>query len=179
MSYQTSIYNPCTQSVVDMGQNTWTLFRENYFWLIWLVRRSCKHFSNANPKRIHVYSAIKEDQNAGYSGYWKHLWKVSVNLCVLQCSFGLLHEADRLRMDCPSCGKSTCSRCKTAVRWITCIHLTSRKKPSAIDLTMWFVFYFSLVPCVFTSGLPSMRGSHVRSSKSGNSTMTHSTRLHD
>ncbi|XP_067109296.1 E3 ubiquitin-protein ligase lubel [Osmerus mordax] len=33
------------------------------------------------------------------------------------CSFGLLHEADRLRMDCPSCGKSTCSRCKTA--WAT------------------------------------------------------------
>ncbi|XP_035384212.1 uncharacterized protein si:dkey-181m9.8 [Electrophorus electricus] len=29
------------------------------------------------------------------------------------CSFGLLHEADRLRMDCPSCGKSTCSKCKS------------------------------------------------------------------
>ncbi|XP_066579994.1 E3 ubiquitin-protein ligase lubel isoform X2 [Amia ocellicauda] len=29
------------------------------------------------------------------------------------CSFGLLHEAERLRMDCPSCGKSTCSQCKT------------------------------------------------------------------
>ncbi|KAI4874674.1 hypothetical protein NFI96_034602, partial [Prochilodus magdalenae] len=28
------------------------------------------------------------------------------------CSFGLLHEADRLRMDCPSCGKSTCFNCK-------------------------------------------------------------------
>ncbi|XP_029109576.1 uncharacterized protein LOC108937533 isoform X1 [Scleropages formosus] len=28
------------------------------------------------------------------------------------CSFGLLHEADRLRMDCPSCGKSTCSKCR-------------------------------------------------------------------
>ncbi|KAL7851635.1 hypothetical protein AOLI_G00219910 [Acnodon oligacanthus] len=28
------------------------------------------------------------------------------------CSFGLLHEADRLRMDCPSCGKSTCFKCK-------------------------------------------------------------------
>ncbi|XP_015210350.1 E3 ubiquitin-protein ligase RNF31 isoform X2 [Lepisosteus oculatus] len=29
------------------------------------------------------------------------------------CSFGLLHEADRLRMDCPSCGKSTCYQCKS------------------------------------------------------------------
>ncbi|XP_076838342.1 uncharacterized protein LOC143483387 isoform X2 [Brachyhypopomus gauderio] len=29
------------------------------------------------------------------------------------CSFGLLHEADRLRMDCPSCGKSTCSKCRS------------------------------------------------------------------
>ncbi|XP_062843862.1 E3 ubiquitin-protein ligase RNF31 [Trichomycterus rosablanca] len=28
------------------------------------------------------------------------------------CSFGLLHEADRLRMDCPSCRKSTCFKCK-------------------------------------------------------------------
>uniref|UniRef100_A0A8C9VZN4 E3 ubiquitin-protein ligase RNF31-like n=1 Tax=Scleropages formosus TaxID=113540 RepID=A0A8C9VZN4_SCLFO len=31
------------------------------------------------------------------------------------CSFGLLHEADRLRMDCPSCGKSTCSKCRGPV----------------------------------------------------------------
>ncbi|KAL2097567.1 hypothetical protein ACEWY4_006774 [Coilia grayii] len=30
------------------------------------------------------------------------------------CCFGLLHEADRLRMDCPSCGKSTCFKCKSA-----------------------------------------------------------------
>ncbi|XP_060729774.1 uncharacterized protein si:dkey-181m9.8 isoform X1 [Tachysurus vachellii] len=29
------------------------------------------------------------------------------------CSFGLLHEADRLRMDCPSCKKSTCFKCKS------------------------------------------------------------------
>ncbi|XP_022534877.2 uncharacterized protein si:dkey-181m9.8 isoform X1 [Astyanax mexicanus] len=29
------------------------------------------------------------------------------------CSFGLLHEADRLRMDCPNCGKSTCFNCKS------------------------------------------------------------------
>ncbi|XP_028833652.1 uncharacterized protein LOC114788884 isoform X2 [Denticeps clupeoides] len=28
------------------------------------------------------------------------------------CCFGVLHEADRLRMDCPSCGKSTCFKCK-------------------------------------------------------------------
>ncbi|GCB69913.1 uncharacterized protein [Scyliorhinus torazame] len=28
------------------------------------------------------------------------------------CSFGLLHEMDRLRMDCPSCKKSTCFQCK-------------------------------------------------------------------
>ncbi|XP_068090953.1 E3 ubiquitin-protein ligase RNF31-like isoform X2 [Hyperolius riggenbachi] len=28
------------------------------------------------------------------------------------CSFGVLHEADRLRMDCPSCKKSTCYNCK-------------------------------------------------------------------
>ncbi|XP_064409832.1 uncharacterized protein SI:DKEY-181M9.8 isoform X2 [Latimeria chalumnae] len=28
------------------------------------------------------------------------------------CSFGVLHEAARLRMDCPSCGKSTCFHCK-------------------------------------------------------------------
>ncbi|XP_061111563.1 uncharacterized protein si:dkey-181m9.8 isoform X1 [Conger conger] len=33
------------------------------------------------------------------------------------CSFGLLHEADRLRMDCPSCKKSTCSKCKS--RWVS------------------------------------------------------------
>ncbi|CAL8313607.1 uncharacterized protein si:dkey-181m9.8 isoform X1 [Gadus morhua] len=32
------------------------------------------------------------------------------------CSFGMLHEADRLRMDCPNCRKSTCSRCKSP--WI-------------------------------------------------------------
>uniref|UniRef100_A0A674NH75 E3 ubiquitin-protein ligase RNF31-like n=1 Tax=Takifugu rubripes TaxID=31033 RepID=A0A674NH75_TAKRU len=29
------------------------------------------------------------------------------------CSFGVLHEADRLRMDCPSCKKSTCSQCRS------------------------------------------------------------------
>ncbi|TKS79213.1 E3 ubiquitin-protein ligase RNF31 [Collichthys lucidus] len=29
------------------------------------------------------------------------------------CSFGMLHEADRLRMDCPSCKKSTCSQCRS------------------------------------------------------------------
>uniref|UniRef100_A0A3P9HMU6 Si:dkey-181m9.8 n=1 Tax=Oryzias latipes TaxID=8090 RepID=A0A3P9HMU6_ORYLA len=29
------------------------------------------------------------------------------------CSFGILHEAERLRMDCPSCKKSTCSRCRS------------------------------------------------------------------
>ncbi|XP_068197662.1 E3 ubiquitin-protein ligase RNF31 isoform X2 [Antennarius striatus] len=28
------------------------------------------------------------------------------------CSFGMLHEADRLRMDCPSCKKSTCCQCR-------------------------------------------------------------------
>ncbi|XP_065132453.1 uncharacterized protein [Paramisgurnus dabryanus] len=28
------------------------------------------------------------------------------------CCFGLLHESDRLRMDCPSCEKSTCFKCK-------------------------------------------------------------------
>ncbi|TUE19849.1 E3 ubiquitin-protein ligase RNF31 [Bagarius yarrelli] len=33
------------------------------------------------------------------------------------CSFGLLHEADRLRMDCPSCKKSTCFKCKSP--WAT------------------------------------------------------------
>ncbi|KAL0966901.1 hypothetical protein UPYG_G00302010 [Umbra pygmaea] len=30
------------------------------------------------------------------------------------CSFGLLHEAQQLRMDCPSCEKSTCSQCRAA-----------------------------------------------------------------
>ncbi|XP_030258945.1 E3 ubiquitin-protein ligase RNF31 isoform X3 [Sparus aurata] len=30
------------------------------------------------------------------------------------CSFGMLHEADRLRMDCPSCRKSTCCQCRSA-----------------------------------------------------------------
>ncbi|TDH06400.1 hypothetical protein EPR50_G00133110 [Perca flavescens] len=30
------------------------------------------------------------------------------------CSFGMLHEADRLRMDCPSCNKSTCCQCRSA-----------------------------------------------------------------
>ncbi|XP_042187877.1 uncharacterized protein si:dkey-181m9.8 isoform X3 [Callorhinchus milii] len=29
------------------------------------------------------------------------------------CSFGLLHELDQLRMDCPSCKKSTCFQCKS------------------------------------------------------------------
>ncbi|XP_051250439.1 E3 ubiquitin-protein ligase RNF31 isoform X2 [Dicentrarchus labrax] len=29
------------------------------------------------------------------------------------CSFGVLHEADRLRMDCPSCKKSTCCQCRS------------------------------------------------------------------
>ncbi|XP_068998295.1 E3 ubiquitin-protein ligase RNF31 isoform X1 [Embiotoca jacksoni] len=29
------------------------------------------------------------------------------------CSFGMLHEVDRLRMDCPSCKKSTCSQCRS------------------------------------------------------------------
>ncbi|KAM6919148.1 E3 ubiquitin-protein ligase RNF31-like [Xenentodon cancila] len=29
------------------------------------------------------------------------------------CSFGMLHEADTLRMDCPSCKKSTCSQCRS------------------------------------------------------------------
>ncbi|XP_072900047.1 uncharacterized protein [Hemitrygon akajei] len=28
------------------------------------------------------------------------------------CSFGLLHDLNRFRMDCPSCNKSTCSQCK-------------------------------------------------------------------
>lgn len=28
------------------------------------------------------------------------------------CSFGIIHEADRLRMDCPSCKKSTCCQCR-------------------------------------------------------------------
>ncbi|CAL8277789.1 unnamed protein product [Lota lota] len=32
------------------------------------------------------------------------------------CSFGMLHEADRLKMDCPNCRKSTCSQCKS--HWI-------------------------------------------------------------
>ncbi|KAJ8011103.1 hypothetical protein DPEC_G00054710 [Dallia pectoralis] len=37
------------------------------------------------------------------------------NFCwCAHCSFGLLHEANQLRMDCPSCKKSTCSQCKTA-----------------------------------------------------------------
>ncbi|KAI9540676.1 hypothetical protein NQZ68_038726 [Dissostichus eleginoides] len=29
------------------------------------------------------------------------------------CSFGILHEADRLKMDCPSCKKSTCCQCRS------------------------------------------------------------------
>ncbi|XP_019964990.1 E3 ubiquitin-protein ligase RNF31 isoform X6 [Paralichthys olivaceus] len=29
------------------------------------------------------------------------------------CSFGILHEAERLRMDCPNCKKSTCSQCRS------------------------------------------------------------------
>lgn len=39
-----------------------------------------------------------------------------VCLGVFQCSFGVLHEAERLRMDCPSCKKSTCSQCRSPVR---------------------------------------------------------------
>ncbi|RVE61393.1 hypothetical protein OJAV_G00170150 [Oryzias javanicus] len=36
------------------------------------------------------------------------------NFCwCAHCSFGILHEAERLRMDCPSCKKSTCSRCRS------------------------------------------------------------------
>ncbi|XP_029380235.1 E3 ubiquitin-protein ligase RNF31 isoform X2 [Echeneis naucrates] len=35
------------------------------------------------------------------------------NFCwCAHCSFGLLHESDRLKMDCPSCKKSTCSQCR-------------------------------------------------------------------
>ncbi|XP_061589057.1 E3 ubiquitin-protein ligase RNF31 isoform X2 [Cololabis saira] len=35
------------------------------------------------------------------------------NFCwCAHCSFGMLHEADTLRMDCPSCKKSTCSQCR-------------------------------------------------------------------
>ncbi|XP_067329876.1 E3 ubiquitin-protein ligase RNF31 isoform X3 [Channa argus] len=36
------------------------------------------------------------------------------NFCwCAHCSFGMLHEAERLRMDCPSCKKSTCSQCRS------------------------------------------------------------------
>ncbi|XP_035490530.2 E3 ubiquitin-protein ligase RNF31 isoform X3 [Scophthalmus maximus] len=36
------------------------------------------------------------------------------NFCwCAHCSFGMLHETDRLRMDCPSCKKSTCSQCRS------------------------------------------------------------------
>ncbi|XP_051809741.1 E3 ubiquitin-protein ligase RNF31 isoform X2 [Acanthochromis polyacanthus] len=36
------------------------------------------------------------------------------NFCwCAHCSFGMLHEADSLRMDCPSCKKSTCSKCRS------------------------------------------------------------------
>ncbi|MEQ2296745.1 hypothetical protein AMECASPLE_027685 [Ameca splendens] len=39
------------------------------------------------------------------------------NFCwCAHCSFGMLHESDRLRMDCPSCKKSTCSQCRSPVR---------------------------------------------------------------
>ncbi|CAJ1073221.1 E3 ubiquitin-protein ligase RNF31-like isoform X1 [Xyrichtys novacula] len=38
------------------------------------------------------------------------------NFCwCAHCSFGFLHEAQRLRMDCPSCKKSTCSQCRSPV----------------------------------------------------------------
>lgn len=38
------------------------------------------------------------------------------NFCwCAHCSFGMLHEADTLRMDCPACKKSTCSKCRS--RW--------------------------------------------------------------
>ncbi|XP_076023798.1 E3 ubiquitin-protein ligase RNF31 isoform X2 [Genypterus blacodes] len=37
------------------------------------------------------------------------------NFCwCAHCSFGLLHEDDTLRMDCPSCKKSSCSQCRSA-----------------------------------------------------------------
>lgn len=42
--------------------------------------------------------------------------RACVCVCVFQCSFGMLHEADRLRMDCPSCKKSTCCQCRSPVR---------------------------------------------------------------
>ncbi|XP_029309076.1 E3 ubiquitin-protein ligase RNF31 isoform X3 [Cottoperca gobio] len=36
------------------------------------------------------------------------------NFCwCAHCSFGMLHEGDRLRMDCPSCKKSTCCQCRS------------------------------------------------------------------
>ncbi|KAM4556131.1 E3 ubiquitin-protein ligase RNF31 isoform 1-T1 [Fundulus diaphanus] len=36
------------------------------------------------------------------------------NFCwCAHCSFGMLHESQQLRMDCPSCKKSTCSRCRS------------------------------------------------------------------
>ncbi|XP_029970898.1 E3 ubiquitin-protein ligase RNF31 [Salarias fasciatus] len=38
------------------------------------------------------------------------------NFCwCAHCSFGMLHESDTLRMDCPCCKKSTCSKCRS--RW--------------------------------------------------------------
>uniref|UniRef100_A0A3B4ADC9 RING-type domain-containing protein n=1 Tax=Periophthalmus magnuspinnatus TaxID=409849 RepID=A0A3B4ADC9_9GOBI len=33
------------------------------------------------------------------------------------CSFGVVHESGSLKMDCPSCNKSTCSRCRSPT-WI-------------------------------------------------------------
>ncbi|XP_037314664.2 E3 ubiquitin-protein ligase RNF31-like isoform X2 [Pungitius pungitius] len=53
------------------------------------------------------------------------------------CSFGMLHEADRLRIDCPSCKKSTCSQCRSP--WspqhhgLTCDQFRAWKQQKHLD----------------------------------------------
>uniref|UniRef100_A0AAQ4P7I1 Uncharacterized protein n=1 Tax=Gasterosteus aculeatus aculeatus TaxID=481459 RepID=A0AAQ4P7I1_GASAC len=53
------------------------------------------------------------------------------------CSFGMLHEADRLRIDCPSCMKSTCCQCRSP--WspqhhgLTCDQFRAWKQQNHLD----------------------------------------------
>ncbi|KAM8849745.1 E3 ubiquitin-protein ligase RNF31 isoform 3-T3 [Spinachia spinachia] len=53
------------------------------------------------------------------------------------CSFGMLHEAGRLRIDCPSCKKSTCCQCRSP--WssqhngLTCDQFRAWKRENHLD----------------------------------------------
>lgn len=71
---------------------------------------SRKHVQHLDAGTSHTHTHTGRDQPSAGDQL-----RVCVRARVFQCSFGLLHEADRLRMDCPSCQKSTCSQCRSPV----------------------------------------------------------------